>query len=276
MSESLRKMKRVLSHRGAPVARAGEGASRRSSALAAPFRLPTIPRVKRNSRRKKAAARKLAGKPRGRAKPVPRAPSGSAERAAPRRPGRPPVAPELRRQRLVDAARKALLHADYDSLRITDVVRRAGMSSRSFYQHFASKEDLLVELIGEATRALLAEIEAIFELPNPEQRVDRLVEVYLAACVATPLDIDRMSGGLTSRVQQMVRVLARDAAAQVAAALGRSWPAIAERPSPEPAAIEVMFLGMLGLASRYVHEGRVRELASVRPALRDMLLRAWS
>jgi AcrR family transcriptional regulator len=236
---------------------------------------PKLAGVKRNSRRKKVAARKPARARNGGARAVDPA-AGNAQGVAARRPGRPPAAPELRRQRLVEAARKALQHTDYGSLRITDVVRRAGMSSRSFYQYFETKEDLLVQLIDEASRALLGEIESIFALPNPEERIDRLIEAYLGACVATPLDIDRMSGGLTSRVQQMVRVLARDAALQVAAALGRSWTASAERPPPDPAAIEVMFLGMLGLASRYVHEGRVRELAAVRPALRAMLLRAWS
>ena len=229
--------------------------------------------VKRKSRRKKATVARPARGRGGRARPAPIA--GTGHKVA-RRPGRPPVAPEVRRQLLLEAARKALQHIDYDKLRITDVVRRTGMSSRSFYQYFASKEDLLVELIEDASRALLAEIESIFKLRNQAERVDRLVDAYLEACVTTPLDIDRMSGGLTSRVQQMVRVLARDAAAQVSAALVRNWPATADPPPPDPITIEVLFLGMLGLASRYVREGRVRELASVRPILRDMLLRAWS
>jgi AcrR family transcriptional regulator len=224
--------------------------------------------VQRRTRRKKVVRRKPSR--------AASAATARSEGSAPRRPGRPPAAPEERRQRIVEAARKALQRIAYDELRITDVVRRAGMSSRSFYQYFGSKEDLLVQLIDEAGRTLLAEIDAIFELPTQEERADRLVEAYLEACVTTPLDIDRMSGGLTSRVQQMVRVLARDAAAKVAAALVRERPATADPPPPDPVTIEVLFLGMLGLASRFVHEGRVRELASVRPLLRAMLLRAWS
>src|SRR5690606_30220686 len=62
----------------------------------------------------------------------------------PRRRGRPPIPPEQQRRRLLEAARAELRRSDFGSVRVSDVVRTAGMSSRSFYDHFASKEDLLI------------------------------------------------------------------------------------------------------------------------------------
>lgn len=190
--------------------------------------------------------------------------------------GRPPISPEIQRARLLDAARAALQKGDYGSVRISDVVHSAGMSSRTFYEHFDSKEDVLIELMAEAGRRLVAEIDAIMTTSDGEERIDRFLDAYLTACTSTPLDIDSLGDGLTSRVQQELREGVRDAALQVSVALARMWDAKSMRPPPQPAAIEVALLGLLGIASRYVHERRVGELALIRPALHGLLVRLWS
>jgi AcrR family transcriptional regulator len=194
---------------------------------------------------------------------------------APRR-GRPPISPDLQRARLLEAAAKALQKGNYASVRISDVVRSAGMSSRTFYEHFASKEEVLIELMNLAGQRMVAEIDTIMTTSAGDERIELFLNAYLRACTSTPFDIDTLGEGLTSRVQQTLREGVRDAALQVGVAIRRVWDPKSSRPPPEAAAIEVLLLGLLGLASRYVHERRVGELALVRPALRSLLRQVWS
>ncbi len=191
--------------------------------------------------------------------------------------GRPALAPEIQRRRLLDAARKALHQSGRGSFRVSDVVRAAGMSSRSFYDHFASKEDLILALIDDTGRNLLGQLEAIFATSGSfEEQVDRGLEAYLAAFLDTPLDPRKLgeSASLTvlKRQDHYVRVIA----AGVALLVDRLWHAgVLPRPQ-DPAQLEVLLLGLLGLASRYVTERRTGELASLRPRLRELVLRVLS
>jgi len=227
-------------------------------------------RRRSGARRRGAAKGAVRGPKRAPAQP-PRREAGG----APRR-GRPPIAPDLQRARLLEAASKALQKSNYGRVRISDVVRSAGMSSRTFYEHFASKEDVLIELMKLAGQRLVAEIDTIMTTSDGDERIELFLNAYLRACTSTPFDIDSLGDGLTSRVQQTLREGVRDAALQVGEAVARVWAPRARRPPPEPAAIEVILLGLLGLASRYVHERRVGELALVRPALRSLLHQVWT
>jgi AcrR family transcriptional regulator len=67
------------------------------------------------------------------------------EAVAPARsPGRPRRFEAEEEQRLLlDAAFDALRERGYAALTVADVLGRAGLSTRSFYRHFASKDDLL-------------------------------------------------------------------------------------------------------------------------------------
>jgi AcrR family transcriptional regulator len=211
-------------------------------------------------------------------KPKRRTPAAAPEPrddGAPRR-GRPPISPDVQRARLLEAARKALQKGYYSSVRISDVVRSAGMSSRTFYEHFATKEDVLIELMKQAGQRLVEELDTIMRTTEGDERIERFLNAYLRVCTSMPFDIDSLGDGLTSRVQQTLREGVRDAALHVAEAIARVWDPKAPSPPPEPAAIEVILLGLLGLASRYVHERRVGELAVVRPALRGLLQHLWS
>src|SRR5690606_16986502 len=124
----------------------------------------------------------------------------------PRRRGRPPIPPEQQRRRLLEAARAELRRSDFGSVRVSDVVRTAGMSSRSFYDHFASKEDLLIALIHETGSEILAELEQVFATePDPVARVDRALDAYLAAFAGTPLDLEKLGESASGRVQKLLR-----------------------------------------------------------------------
>jgi AcrR family transcriptional regulator len=162
-------------------------------------------------------------------------------------------------------------------VRVSDVVRAAGMSSRSFYEYFASKEDLLIALIHDAGGELLSRFEAIFASgADHVERVDRALEAYLAAFAGTPLDLEKLGESASARVQQLLRHYVREVGVLVERQLDRVHREGVIRRPPDPVTLEVLLLGLLGLASRHLAEGRADELASLRPRLRDFLVRVWS
>jgi AcrR family transcriptional regulator len=190
--------------------------------------------------------------------------------------GRKPIPPEQQRARLLEAARIALGRNEFGSVRVGDVVRAAGMSSRSFYDHFASKEDLLLELIREAGRKLLEELGEIFgtDLPPPD-RVAPAVGAYLAAFAGTPLDLEKLGESASQPVQRLLREIVRDVGVLVHRELDAAYRAGLMREPIDPVELEVLLLGLLGIASAYVADGRREELASLQPRLVALLLRLW-
>jgi AcrR family transcriptional regulator len=184
---------------------------------------------------------------------------------------------DQQRRRLLDAARVVLQQRGFGNIRVTDVVRAAGMSSRSFYDYFDSKEDLLLELIHEAGRTLLAEFEQIFATPvEPPERVARAVAAYLAAFAGTPLDLEKLGESASKPVQRLLRDIVRQVGVVVAQELDRLHAAGLMSRRGNPVELEVLLLGLLGIASSYVADGRREELASLQPTIVRFLLRVWT
>lgn len=227
-----------------------------------------MPRRPPRSRRKSSPKRRRAGAPRD---------AGVAEPGkAPRRRGRPPLPAEQQRARLLEAARTALLRNEFGSVRVGDVVRAAGMSSKSFYEHFETKEDLLLELIREAGRKLLAELDAIFATDlAPPERVGPAVAAYLAAFAGTPLDLEKLGESASQPVQRLLREIVRDVGVIVARELDAAHRVGLVRHPIHPVELDVLLLGLLGIASSCVADGRRDELASLEPRLAALLLRLW-
>lgn len=191
--------------------------------------------------------------------------------------GRPPIPADVQRQRLLDAARRALQQSDFGSVRVSDVIRAAGMSSRSFYDYFESKEALLLELIHEAGRGLVSELDAIFAAALPvDVRTGRALAAYLAAFAGTPLDLERLGESASAPVQKLLRHYVREVGTRVAAELDREYRAGRMRRPADPVELEVLLLGLLGLASSRVADGRRAELDTLAPTLLPFLLRVWS
>jgi len=183
---------------------------------------------------------------------------------------------DQQRRRLLDAARVVLQQGAFGSVRVVDVVRAAGMSSRSFYDHFDTKEDLLLELIQETGRALLAEFDEIFaSAVDPPERIRRAVAAYLAAFAGTPLDLEKLGESASQPVQRLLRDIVRQLGVLIARQLDREFENGLLRRRPDPVELEVLLLGLLGIASRYVADGRREELASLQPTIVRFLLRVW-
>jgi len=171
----------------------------------------------------------------------------------------------------------ALLGNQFGNVRVGDVVRAAGMSSRSFYDHFDTKEDLLLELIHAAGRTLRAELEAIFdsELALPD-RIAPAVDAYLAAFSGTPLDLEKLGESASKPVQRHLREIVHQVGVLVSQELDREYAKGVMARRADPVELEILLLGLLGLASSWVADGRHEELASLQPKVVRFLLRVWN
>lgn len=75
-------------------------------------------------------------------------------------------------QRLIQAGMAAMSEGDTVDPRVSDIVRRAGLSNKAFYRHFKSKEELLLAVLEESMRQRAEDFEArIDEGLSPVERV---------------------------------------------------------------------------------------------------------
>jgi AcrR family transcriptional regulator len=112
------------------------------------------------------------------------------------------------RQRLFDALEESIAQDGYPRTTIADIVRRARTSRRTFYQHFASKDDCFVALLTEANAAQVRQITvAVDPAAAWETQVRRAIEAWIASVDSRPALMlssirDLPALGLTAHVLQ--------------------------------------------------------------------------
>ena len=82
--------------------------------------------------------------------------SGCTERRAPRR----RLSAEERRESILEAANEVFGEHGYEHVRIDDVAAAAGISKALIYEHFASKQELYMELMNSAALEMLGRARA--------------------------------------------------------------------------------------------------------------------
>lgn len=91
------------------------------------------------------------------------------------------------RDRILAGIEQAIAELGWSDVTVADVVRRARVSKRTFYEHFPSKEACLLALYESESARLLALIAtAIAEQPPGDERVERGTAVYLAGLQSRP------------------------------------------------------------------------------------------
>ena len=96
---------------------------------------------------------------------------------------------EWQRARLFNAIVRAVSEKGYAKTTVADVVALAGVSRRTFYEHFKDVEDCFVEAYDGATRAILAEVESAVRaagLPDWHERFEVSIAAYLRALASDP------------------------------------------------------------------------------------------
>jgi AcrR family transcriptional regulator len=196
--------------------------------------------------------------------------------ASPKRPrGRPAIPREQQRRRLIDAAFRTLAKSNYEKTSVADVVREAGMSSRSFYQHFASKEDLVAAIVREQGDKFIGELSSVMrDTLDPLARADRALRAFLELFPNQAVDLERLGGEAGQQVREARRLYVRAMTDLVLRWLERLKEQGQVARIPDRASIEFALTGIEGLSFRYYSEGRRDELLAMRPALLRVFLRA--
>lgn len=167
-----------------------------------------------------------------------------------------------------------LLRRDIESASVKEIVREAGMSSRSFYEVFQSKDELILELVEVTSRLFFEHVASTFQadLP-PEQIVDALLESYLQVLVPV-VAMDRTRIG--AKTWEQVEALRRNYLTRLID-LGLAWMEQARSEGvipkvPDRATAELVLLGIEGLTLWYGRENRDEAFAAARPAIRRLML----
>ena len=91
------------------------------------------------------------------------------------------------RRRLLDALAESIADKGYRSTTVADIVRRARTSRRTFYEHFAGKEECFIALLSDTNAQLIRRIDAAVDRRAPwEQQVRQAVGAWIAGAQAQP------------------------------------------------------------------------------------------
>jgi AcrR family transcriptional regulator len=91
------------------------------------------------------------------------------------------------RTRLLEAVGRAVAERGYAAATIDDVVRRAGVSKKTFYEHFADKEDCFLAAYEAASEELLARVREAHAIHDDWlERTRAGVRAYLRWLAAEP------------------------------------------------------------------------------------------
>lgn len=116
---------------------------------------------------------------------------------------RPEVTMAERKRQLVsseltEAALQLLARKGFDAVTIDEIVTTAGVSRRTFFRYFASKEDVVVQFLADMGVGIHAELAARPEGEPPSVALRHAVWVPIAAC-----------GDHSERVLPVVRLILR-------------------------------------------------------------------
>src|SRR5947209_3547108 len=91
------------------------------------------------------------------------------------------------RTRLLEGLAASLREKGLQRTQITDIVRHARTSRRTFYECFEDKESAFVELIRQSSNGVMELVEMETDESAPwDAQVDRAVDVYLGALAEDP------------------------------------------------------------------------------------------
>lgn len=98
-----------------------------------------------------------------------------------------PGDPNDYRNRLLDGMAASLAARGYADTTVADIVREAGVSKRTFYEHFSTKQDCLLALYQAASQAALMVLRSAVD-PQKDwaSQVEHALGTYLACLASQP------------------------------------------------------------------------------------------
>jgi AcrR family transcriptional regulator len=102
-------------------------------------------------------------------------------------PTRTRIAPDLRRQQIMEATHRVTLARGLHDLRVSDVADELTVSSGLIHYHFATKDELIEAMLGEMAEREIAGVRRSLErLTSPEERLARAIEMHLPSSRRDP------------------------------------------------------------------------------------------
>jgi AcrR family transcriptional regulator len=95
------------------------------------------------------------------------------------------------RQRLLDGLAESIVADGYRGTTVADIVRRARTSRRTFYEHFADKEECFVALLTDSNADMIRRITAAVDRHAPwTTQVRQAIEAWIACAESeTPITL---------------------------------------------------------------------------------------
>jgi AcrR family transcriptional regulator len=185
------------------------------------------------------------------------------------------------RRLLLRCAANVFATQGFANARIEAIVEAAGMSRRTFYEHFDDLEDILLTLHDRAAsgafRFVEAAVRAVDEA-DPLARMQAAVAAFLAVVAEHP-DLSRVvfrevrAAGPDLEVRRDV-VLGRYVALLFECLATAHARGLVSRP-PDELTIYTLVAGIESVAMRYVARGEAARAQEAVPALVELLLRAF-
>lgn len=188
------------------------------------------------------------------------------------RPTRRSLAKAERRRDLLRAAAHLIAERGFPGVRLEDLGAAVGISGPAVYRHFPNKDALLVEILVEISRRLLAGGTQVAETnPEPRDALEGLVDFHLDFALGEPDLIrvqDREFASLPDEAQREVRVTQRRYVEIWVGVLRRIDPVLPESDA------RTMAHATFGLINSTPHSADPRSPESTRAVLRRMALSA--
>lgn len=91
------------------------------------------------------------------------------------------------RQRLLDGLAASIIEDGFRDTTVADIVRRARTSRRTFYEHFAGKEECFIALLADANREMIRQISDAVDPGAPwALQVRQAIEAWIACAESEP------------------------------------------------------------------------------------------
>ncbi len=177
----------------------------------------------------------------------------------------------IARDRLLLGMADAIVEHGYDQLTVVDVVRLARVSKRTFYEHFAGKEDCLVALYESNSAQLIRTFKKAIEKASPElPRVTAGIEAYLTALQSSPALVQTT---IVEVLQAGPRGLAvrRLVSLQFAEILLREMQAVGSLGPEAPAIAMALVGGIHELLLQAIEEDRADQLSELSEPINELL-----
>jgi len=192
--------------------------------------------------------------------------------AAPRR-----IVREAQRSRMLDAMVEAVAEKGFARVVVADVIERAGVSRKTFYEQFANKAECFLAAYDAGVDRLLAAIDDAVTAPAPDwlTATRRAVAVYLETMAASPafaraLLVEVLGAGPEALARR--DVVQERFAAQLAAIHARARADIPEIPELGPHTFRAAVGAVNELVTAHVLEHEARTLPELTGAILDVHL----